>query len=154
MAFLRRFAPVLVFTVLLAACGEDDPTQPADVVTIADFVGSWTATSLVYTNNADAGETFDLVAAGGEARFTMLDGGGTRTWIELGTFSDEWDSAASLQGDNIVMDPVEVGRETRVWAYTLVNGVLTVTDTDSEFDFTLSDAPPVSATEVVVFVRN
>lgn len=153
MAFLRRFAPVLVFTVLLAACGEDAPTQP-DVVTIDDFVGSWTATSLVYTNNADAGETFDLVAAGGEARFTMLDGGGTRTWIELGTFSDEWDSAASLQGDNIVMDPVEVGRETRVWAYTLVNGVLTVTDTDSEFDFTLSDAPPVSATEVVVFVRN
>jgi hypothetical protein len=37
--------------------------------------------------------------------------------------------------------------------FSLNGTVLTLTDTDSEFDFTLTDSAEVAATEVVVLVR-
>jgi len=137
----------------LIACGDDDsPTEPTGI-TIGDLVGSWSATSDTHTNNADAGETFDMIGAGGEVRFTMLPGGGTRFWAIFGTVDDEWDSAVTVSGSTLISDPVEAGRPTRTWDITLVNGVLTATDTDSEWDFTQTGATPVSTTEVIVFVR-
>ena len=151
MATLRRFVPLCTLVALLG-CGSDS-TSP-DGLSINDLVGSWIATSDLFTNNADAGETFDLVAEGGEARFTMLSGGGTRIWITLDTFSDEFDAAVTLSGTTLTIDPVEAGRETTTFEITLEGDVLTLTDVDSEFDFTLSDATPVSATEVAVFVPN
>ncbi len=84
----------------------------------------------------------------------MLSGGGTRTWVDFGTFSDEWDAAVSLSGNTLTSDPVEEGRPTRVWTFTLVDGLLTMTDTDADWDFTLTGATPVSAIEVIVFVGN
>ena len=146
---------MLLLAALVAGCGGDeDPTAPETGVTIADLVGSWHATSDILTNNANPAETFDMIAAGGEVRFTMLAGGGTRTWVEFGTFSDEWDAAVSLSGNTLTSDPVEEGRPTRVWTFTLVDGLLTMTGTDADWDFTLTGATPVSATEVIVFVRN
>ena len=38
--------------------------------------------------------------------------------------------------------------------FTLVGSVLTVTDATAEFDFTLSGAAPVAATQVVAFNRS
>jgi hypothetical protein len=147
-----RVVPILLL-VLLSACGDDDPAGP-EGLTLNDLVGSWIATSVVHTNNANSSETFDIVANGGEVRFTMLAGGNTRTWVELGTFMDEWDSAATLSGNTVTMDPVEAGRPTAVFEITLVGGVLTMTNEDSEFDFTLTGAAPVSTTAVLVFVPN
>jgi hypothetical protein len=95
-----------------------------------------------------------MISNGGEVRVTVLANGGTRTWVEFDTFSDEWDSATTVNGSTLTSDPVEAGRPTRVWTFTLVNGTLTMTDAASEWDFTLTDATPVSATEVVVRVRN
>jgi len=150
-----RPASVLFLMTLLIGCGDDDPVAlPEEGITIADLVGSWIATSNTYTNNANSAETFEMIGAGGEVRLTMLAGGGTRTWVTFGTFSDEWDSAVTLSGSTVTSDPVEAGRPTRVWTITLVNGTLTMTDAASEWDFTLSDATPVSATEVVVLVPN
>lgn len=144
---------LLLAAALLAGCGGDDPVEP-EGLTMADLVGSWIATSDTHTNNANAAETFDVVAAGGEIRLTLLTSGGVRTWVEFGTFSDEWDSAVTLSGSTLTSDPVEEGRPTRVWTVTLIGDVLTLTDTDSEFDFTLTGAPPVSTTEVVVLIPN
>jgi hypothetical protein len=151
---IRDAASVLLLTTVLVGCGDDDPVQPDDGITIDDLVGSWIATSNSYVNNADAAETFEMIAAGGEVRFTLLSNGGARTWVEFGTFLDEWDSAISVDGATLVSDPVEAGRPTRTWAFTLVGSTLTMTSTDSEWDFSLSDAPPVSATQVLVFVPN
>ena len=151
---IRRVASLMLLVVLVVACGSDSPAEPNTGITLADLEGSWIATSVVHTNNADASETFDMIAAGGEVRFTMLAGGGTRTWVEFGTFTDEWDAQASLSGNAITMDPVEAARPTQVWTFTLVNGRLTVTREDSEWDFTLMGEPPVATTEVIVFVRN
>jgi len=151
---IRRVVPFLfLLPLLLSGCGGDSPTAAAGL-TIGDLVGSWIATSDTHTNNANSSETFDLVAEGGEVRFTMLSGGDTRIWVELDTFMDEWDSAVTLSGTTLTVDPVEAARSTEVFEITLVGDVLTMTNVDSEFDFTLSSATPVSTTEVLVFVPN
>jgi hypothetical protein len=145
--------PLLTLFILLSGCGGDSPTD-TDGLTLDDLVGSWIATSDLHTNKANSSETFDVVAEGGEVRITMLPGGNTRTWVELGTFMDEWDSAVTLSGNTLTVDPVEAGRPTRVWETALVSGVLTLTSDDGEFDFTLTGATPVSTTEVLVMVPN
>lgn len=154
MKVARSLVACLLLAVLVAGCGDDDPTSPEGGITLGDLVGSWIATSDTHTNSADPTETFDMIAAGGEVRVTVLASGGVRTWVDFGTFSDEWDSAVTLSGNSLTSDPVEVGRPTVVWTVTLVNDVLTLTRPDGEWDFTLTGAPPVSTTEVVVFVRN
>lgn len=151
MTTIHRVVSV-VLLLAVGACGGDDPTSAG--LTIDDLVGSWTATSAVFTNNANASETFDVVDAGGEVRFTMLSGGNTRIWTDDGTTPDEFDAAVTLSGSTLTIDPVEAGRETAVFAITLAGNVLTMTDTDSEFDFTLSGATPVSATFVLTMVPN
>ena len=108
---------------------------------------------MVFTSNTDANETFDLIAAGGEHRFTMLSGGRTRTWVDLGDFSDEWDSLVTLNsaGDLLTSTPVEASRPTVEFAFTLDGNTLTMTTTETSFDFTLTGAEETSATLVVVY---
>ena len=154
MRTLARIVPVcLLLSLSLSGCGGDDPAGPAGL-TINDLVGSWIATSDTHTNNANSSESLDLIAEGGEVRFTMLSGGNTRIWVTFGTFSDEFDSAVTLSGTTLTIDPVEAGRETVVLEITLVGNVLTMTNADAEFDFTQSGATPVPTTEVLVFVPN
>jgi hypothetical protein len=154
MKVARTLVPFLLLAVLVAGCGDDDPSAPETGLTLGDLVGSWIATSDTHTNNANAAESFDMIAAGGEVRVTVLASGGARTWVEFGTFSDEWDAAITLSGNTLTSDPVEVGRPTVTWTVTLVNDVLTLTRTDAEWDFTLTGAQPVSTTEVIAFVPN
>lgn len=149
----RRIVPLVLVATLAAGCGDEDPTGVEDGLTIEDLVGSWIATSVTHTNKANPAETFDIVGAGGEVRSTILTGGRARTWVEFGSSMDEWDSLATLSGTIITSVPTEAGRPTRTWEFTLVGGVLTLTD-DGEFDFTLTGATPVSTTEVIVSVRN
>jgi hypothetical protein len=144
----------LLLTGLLGCGSSGSPSSPTPALTLSDLVGSWTATSVVETNQANTAQTFDIIAAGGELRFTMLAGGGTRTWITVGTFSDEWDAAVTLNGRTVTSVPVEAGRPTTVATATLVNGVLTLTDTNATFDFTFTGATPVKATQVATFVRS
>jgi hypothetical protein len=154
MKVARTLLPFLLLAVFVAGCGDDDPSAPETGLTLGDLVGSWIATSNTHTNNANAAESFDMIAAGGEVRVTVLASGGARTWVEFGTFSDEWDAAITLSGNTLTSDPVEVGRPTVTWTVTLVDDVLTLTRTNSEWDFTLTGATPVSTTEVIVFVPN
>ena len=145
---------IALLLVALAGCGDDDSTSPEPALTIEDLVGSWTATSVIFTNNADPSQSVDVIAEGVGVRFTMLTGGGTRTWIDAGADSDEWDALVTISGSTLTSVPAESSRPTRIFAFTLVNNVLTLTDTNSEFDFTDTGAAPVSATEVGTFVRN
>ncbi len=152
------YKPRLVLFVLIAAhaaCGGvGSPSSPTPALTLNDLVGSWIATSVVNTNQATPSQTIAIIAAGGEVRFTMLSGGGTRNWVEFGTFSDEWDAVVTLNGSTATSVPVETSRPTAVASATLVNGVLTLTNRSALFDFTLTGATPVAATQVSVFVRN
>ncbi len=152
---IARSITLIVLTALVAVACSDSSSGPEnpDAVTLADLVGSWTASSHTFTNNANSSESFDVVANGGETRTTVLNGGGHRTWFELGTFSDEWDAQLSISGTTLTSTPAEASRETRVWTFTLVGNTLTLTRSDAEWDFTLSGGAGVPATEVVVFVK-
>lgn len=142
-------ATLLVFAA--AGCG-DDATEPAPV-TIADLAGSWTATSVKLTNNADPSQQFDIVTAGGEVRFTLLTNGGFRTWVELGEIMDEWDALLTLSGNTATTTPAEASRPTRHYTFSLDGDVLTLNSSDAEWDFTLSGADPVPASESSVYLR-
>ena len=136
---------------LAASCGGDDPIEP-EVVTIADLVGSWTASSVLHTDKANPTQLFDIVAAGGETRTTVLEGGGARTWVTLGTFSDEWDAQLTINGTTLTSTPVEASRGVQTNTFTLVGNTLTLTNDNASFDFTLSGAAEVPTTQVTVFV--
>ena len=141
---------IIVAVAISCEKGEEEPS-----LTIDDFVGSWDATSFLFTNKANAGETVDLIALGGELRFTMLDGGGVRTWFTLDTISDEWDSQAVLSGSStLTLTPVEAERGVRSFEYVLDNNSLILTNSQDSFDFTLSDGPEVPAVSVSNFARN
>lgn len=142
-----------VTVLLLAACGSDGGTDPDEGITMADLVGSWTASSQVYTNKADATETLDFIASGGEVRVTVLTGGRARTWVDFGSFSDEWDAQLTLNGNTLTATPAEASRPVQHFTFTLVGDVLTLTNDDDVFDFTLTGATAVAATTVTILER-
>jgi len=150
---MKRLIALVSTVLFLGACSDSDSGTRPEEITVADLVGSWTASSLVFTNNANPAEEFDVIAAGGENRVTVLDGGRARTWIDFGTFSDEWDAQLSIAGSVLTSRPAETSRSVRSWTFTLEGNVLTLTDSSSEFDFTLANGTGVPATEVVTFVR-
>ena len=146
----------LVLTVVLANCdsnSDSNSDSETNTITIADFVGSWTASSVVFTNNVNSSESIDLIAIGGETRMTVLTDGGVRTWVDVGDFSDEWDATLSVSGNTVTSTPVESSRPVRRFTFTMNGNTLTLTNTSEEFDFTLSGAAEVAATQVIVFER-
>lgn len=61
----------------------------------------------------------------------------------------------TVGGSTLTIDPVEPGRPTRIQTFAfLSDDSFTLTDTVSEFDFTLSGATTVPATQVITFVRD
>ena len=147
---LSLIAAAAVFT---AACSESSPAEP-EGITIADLVGSWKASSALFTNQANPSQQFELVSAGGELRTTVLQHGGARTWLDIGPVSDEWDAQLTLTGNQLTSTPVEASRPVRHYTVELVGNQLTLTSSDGTFDFTLSGATATPATEKVVFQRN
>lgn len=150
-SLVTRFAAGVVIT----SCGGTSDAPAAEGITIEDFVGSWSATSMVFTSVTDSSRTLDLIAAGGEYRFTMLDGGRTRSWVEIGEFVDEWDSQITLNaaGDLLTSRPAESTRPTQRLTFVLNGPSLTLATNDVTFDFTMTGAPETPARLVAVFTR-
>lgn len=157
-----RLLPFALAGLLVAGCS-DDQGPPDDTVAIADLLGTWRASSHLFTDNANSTVKFDLIASGGETRMTVLASGGARTWITIGDcdagpnppclYYDEFDAALSISGDVLTVTPVEPSREVSKWRFTLEAGTLTLIRSDSMFDFTLQGGPMVPATERIVLTR-
>ncbi|GEM_PF-5794117 len=152
MFYLSRLFLLLMVAVVLTGC--DSTSSSDDPVSAEDFVGSWKASSHMFTNNANSSQVVDIIALGGETRMTVLAGGGARTWVDFGDFHDEWDAQLSVSGSFFTSDPVEEGRPTVQYQFQLDGGVATLTRMDAEFDFTLQGQPAVAATQVIRLVRN
>lgn len=151
---MKRFPFIAVMACLvlfLTACDSDSSSD--DAVSVEDFNGSWQATSHVFRNNANTAQSFDIIAVGGETRITVLTGGRMRAWITLGDFSDEWDSQITVSGNTLTMDPVEAGRPTEQFTFSMNGSVLSMTNVNAEFDFTLQGGPEVPATQSLTFVK-
>lgn len=152
MQSFRWLIGLVVSLVLVAGCSDDGPTESSRV-SIADLTGSWKATSMTFTRKSD-GQSFDVIAGGGEYRVTVLSDGRARTWLDFGDLHDEWDAQLSLDGDRLTSTPAESTRATEVATIAMEGGTVTLTDTSAEFDFTLTGAEPVPATLVIVLRPN
>ena len=158
-----RFLPFALAGLLVAACG-DDQGPPDDTVAVSDLVGTWQASSHLFTDNANSTVQFDLIASGGETRMTVLASGGARTWVTIGNcdagpqppclYYDEFDAALSISGDVLTMTPVEASRQVAHYELTLAGSTLTLVRSDATFDFTLQGGPGVPATQRIVLTRN
>jgi hypothetical protein len=150
---VRLLSLLALAAVFTSACGDSSSSTEPEGLTIADLVGSWGASSALFTNQANPSQKFDIIAAGGTLNITVLNSGGVRTWLEIGDVSDEWDAMLTLNGNQLTATPAEASRPTRHWTIEKNSNGFTLTSTDASFDFTLSGATEVSASEVVVFVR-
>ena len=170
---MKKLTVLAAVTVLaLAACGDDSTatdgssaattTTAAEItttteevgpgLTVDDLVGTWSATSHVFTDDADATRRFDTIANGGETRMTVLEGGGARIWVTIGEFSDEFDVLLRIDGGTLIATPAEAGRSIRTWLVTFGGDTLTLSDGRSSFDFDGS-GEGVPATEVIALRR-
>ncbi len=153
---MKIYNLILLGLIVVSAISCDKKAvEPEPDITINDFVGSWKAISHVLTNNSNSNEVIDLIANGGELRFTMLEHGGVRTWFIFDSFSDEWDSQTVLTNSNtIIVTPVEVDRGVNTFEFVLENNTLELTNDNVSFDFTLTGASEVPATSVTMYLRN
>ena len=151
--FKLLFLSILV-AATMSCSDDDDPIEDTASLKISDLSGSWIATSSVHTSNSDASKKYDMISNGGEIRYTMFSDGRVRTWIDFGTFQDEYDALATLNGNLLTITPAESTRKVDK-AIVVKNGnTITMTNSNSEFDFSLTGATPVSSTAVTVFVPN
>ena len=141
---------LILFSALSCEKKEDEPE-----ITISELAGSWIATSSVFTKASNGNESIDLIALGGEISFTMLENGGVRTWLTLGSFSDEWDSQAVITNSRtLTLTPVEEERGVNTFEFELDNNTLKLINRNDSFDFTLSGAAEVPASSVTILERN
>jgi len=153
---LRKLTLLLAALLLIAlpGCNKDDDEVATPQYKVSDFVGSWIATSLVQTSQADPARQLDMVAIGGEIRFTILSGGGTRTWIEMGAFSDEWDALIRVNGNKVTSTPEEAARGVRVYEIEYDGTTLKMTNKNDTFDFSLTGDSFEPTISVGTFVRH
>ncbi len=158
---MRRLALCLVVCLgsgAVLGCGSSGGSGSADAgadagINVNAFTGTWVASKHEYTNNADSNETYDVVATGGESRWTVLNGGQARIFLTVNSVEDQWDAALLLLNGTLNTRPVETTRPRRTYDFVLDGDSLTLTDADADFDFTLSGATPVSATVVIEMTR-
>ncbi len=150
-----KFLCLSLLIVTTYGCSDDNP-DPTPQITIANFEGSWKASSAIFTNNSNASESVDFIQAEGEIRYTMLTGGNTRTWVEFQNNPvDEWDAVVTLGSNNtIISTPVEASRPVETATYVIGSNTITLTNNNASFDFTFSGSTEVPATSVITFVPN
>ena len=131
MKLLRTLVAPLLAVTVVAGCG--DSNGPGTEATINALAGTWNATSLVFTNNANSSETFDLIADGGSFSITFTAAGGFSGSSTFEGDTDTFSGTFEVQGSNLIISETgESGPETI--AFTLSGNTLTLT-LDDEFDF-------------------
>lgn len=135
------------------SCSKEDINN-SDAIELSDLAGSWIAISSVHTNNSNADEKFELVANGGEIRYTMFEDGRVRTWVDFESYKDEWDALATISNNIVTAVPEESSRGVQNYSLIKNGETFTWTNKNDKFDFTLQGATPVSTTSVTVFKAN
>lgn len=124
----------LVSAAGLAACG--DSAGPGGGISLEDLVGAWSATTVTYTSQADAGQRVDRIAGGGFATATVADGG--RYAFVLVPAEDEPEIGSGYmlveRGFLLVQNITEPG-VTIAFSTTLANGTLGLVSDEPMYDF-------------------
>lgn len=132
MRIMRSILAGALAVMLTTACS--DSTDPGDV-TGADLVGTWDATSAVFTPDA-GGTAIDVVLLGATFEITLnAEGGYTATFIEQPGGTPELEIGTYTVA-NGVLTLTPVGADVETFTIDSLDGnSLVITDTNAEFDF-------------------
>lgn len=131
-----KWLPVLLLTVTLAACGDDDSPNPVEPdPAIAPFVGTWDAEVFTVTSDADPSIVADLMENGSffinvqpSGTYTAsLEFGGTPLPPEVGMMT--------VSGNTITLNPS--GADAATSEFTFVSEDYLRLEGPTEFDFNL-----------------
>jgi hypothetical protein len=113
----------------LVACGDSTG------VTVNDLEGTWTATEMVFTSQADPSTSIDLVAAGGSLTLTIrADGTFTTAMREPGGEIDIDTGTVSVEGTVLTIAESGQGSPT-AFSASRSGDNLTLTSSDEDYDF-------------------
>ena len=126
--------------ILMTACSDSTGLESSDLV------GTWTATSMIFTSVEDPVASVDLVAVEGAILTLSLGEDDTYTWVlTIPGVPEENEHEAGtyvVTGSTVTLSETDTGSPE---PFTIVrNGdTLTLTDTNEEFDFTQLKEPAV-----------
>lgn len=132
---LRQAIAVGILSAAVAvACGDDG--GPGDNITIDDLVGTWNATTVTYTSQADGSKRVDLIAGDGRASLTISSDGRYTFVLAPALEAPEISSGFAVieSGFLLVQNVTEPG-VTVAFAMTVTNGTLGLVTNEVEYDF-------------------
>jgi hypothetical protein len=123
------------------------PTTPA---LIADFTGTWNATSMVYTEVGNPTNTEDFIIGGGAFSITITEVGGyTTTTTEVDALPVEEGGELEIIG-NAFIAVNSVTMEAGAFTYVFAGATtVTVTENDNNWDFGSGEVPAVMVVTLV-----
>lgn len=144
---LSLILALLLVVVFAGACDELLPQDEEDTGNLDALVGTWVTTQHVITNNANTSQQVDLYAAGGRTTLVIeADGDFSVAFVDS---SGSWSDSGTVEADDTTLT-LTTNTETMTMSYLMVGEILTITYTNSSFDFN-DDGTDETATEVMVF---
>jgi hypothetical protein len=146
---MRGRTAVATMTVMaLSACGDGTGVEESD------FVGTWDATSLEYTNAADPNQTVDVIDLGATFVITMeADGTFSATITIPGEVPEPMTGTWSVNlGDDFTIRETGVPGEMQ-FDYSLSGNTLTIIGGDTHFDFGDDDIEESAILDAVLVKR-
>ena len=151
LATLRRRLGLLVLPLLVAgaACGGDDPTGPDSGVD--QLVGSWSATSMTVTNDANPSQSADLIEEGASFTINVQPSGQYTASLTFLGFPSTEIGFLRVEGNEIVFTREFPSAETSRAEFVLSGNQITLRG-PTEFDFN-GDSSGEAATLESVLIR-
>ena len=140
---LRHLITSALALILMSAC-----TDGLVDVNVDEIVGTWNATSMVFTSDADSEVSVDLIAEGATLSVVLSAEGTYSLLIQEPGFEPEDEGGTySVDGAILTLDPNEFEEDDSF--ETVLNGnSLTLTSSDDEFDFNDDEIEEAASLEV------
>lgn len=147
---LPRLLPLALAATLgvSVACG--DSNGPDGDLTLADLVGTWSATKFELTKQSNASVSIDLVAAGGSFTLTVSADGAFTGQQSLFGFSDTFSGTVSVSGNVLTLTDSENPADVTEVVASLSGNTLTLTSDDLAFDFDFDDVDEPANLEAIL----
>jgi hypothetical protein len=138
MGLRQAIAVGILSATVTVACGDDG--GPGGNITIVDLVGTWNATTVTYTSQADGSKRVDLIAGDGRATLTISSDGRYTFALAPALGAPEVSSGfAVIESGFLLLQNVTEPGVTVAFAMTVTNGTLGLVTDEVEYDFDGND---------------
>ncbi len=147
---LRHLTISTLALILMTGCGDSGTGVEPD-----DLAGTWTATSMIFTQTASPNATVDLVAVDMASLTAVLGADSTYAWTFVfpPDAAEDEDEAGiyTVSGSTLTLSPTGTGSP-EMWALARNGDTMTLTDADEMFEFDPLDGDE-PATLVITLTR-